>query len=1348
MSVRRTRRQTKPQLSLSLSDLGWDAATVALFDHCSLPWHSQLPSNSVSLAAESLAELRPGDKRKSLSLLGQYCAHQAFLRFCGFTDRSFDAQEWAVAWTRGQDPRLIRVTGAGLANQAESNLPGLALIEEFADWAEIDHLECLKEPWGKPEAVYAEVDERIHGIRESRFWLRAASHGSLGVPGIETLRDLLAGKSRSAACAGEVEMLRTGNRLAALLPESVVVMGESASPLRQFSSVRTFEPIVGPLGKRSAAAYAEVVAERAERTPLLVIVVREERFDSKSREFLKILKNQSRCSWLLHGNEAVSPATSADTQRLRGRTFVLSRWLSPSLELAQKLNSAPVELRDQWLTQWIDSTGYEDFLHRGTVPEVFMGPFLEELGEPRRSFLAALAVPGPSLPIGAATELLRSLSSDLPLEDLLVRDVTAIRQGSFEFIGAGVCEFLKDSLPENSYPPLARLAGEVLVRHGRPRTAAALFVAGSEANRARELLEDLAISPDPELIALLETLPKEFIQSSPVLVETLCRAWLASGCYRRAMGMAAFASGNAQHIVAAHARRRMGSYAAALAALARCDGPESFEQALLRGEIYRLTDDERGAAEAFASAKLLAVNSEEMARVGYQSALLELDAGRGAPTDWMAEDDRGFLSACFRSYVALREPDFVEAAAASQEAFALARTVPEQADVALDLLYVHFESGLWEAARHQARAALTLVEETEGDRAAGGILFTLAYLCADDGRFLQAREKINRLQHFYAANSDDRRQRELALLEAHLALAEGRHGQARQLADDVLHANFGSDIRQAAALVIDELEWIEGSATSVRSEAGSSRELIARHLLQRARCEGVVPAEMETGFNRTLAEWEIETIRGGPAPLPKATSGSEKLRLLRSLRGITRRIRRESLTAALKSLCEQTGVLPETPANDGQLNELEMMQRVASSEFPFDSLTDFSWRFATRNRLGRWTELGSLAPLDAAELDREMEKPGLDWTRCDDHSLLHVQGFQHWSAPSRYALTELFRLRAENHYLRRAAEQDESQAIAERGTTPIDGWVGESPVMLGLMDRVRRVAAREVPVCILGESGTGKELVALAVHKLSVRRSRTFTPVNCAALPEQLVESQLFGHVRGAFTGADRDRMGLIEATEGGTLFLDEIGELPLPIQAKLLRFLQEKEFRPVGDTARRQADVRVLAATNRKLEQAVDDGTFREDLYYRINVLDVRIPPLRERGSDVLLLAHHFLDQECQRQRVGPARLSEEVELVLSSYRWPGNVRELQNTIRAAHAIAGDARRVELVHLPERLQGVLVVRGPAGSYFEELDKFRRTLIEGSLAQAAGNQNQAAKLLGMSRQALAYQIRELGIHLK
>ena len=423
--------------------------------------------------------------------------------------------------------------------------------------------------------------------------------------------------------------------------------------------------------------------------------------------------------------------------------------------------------------------------------------------------------------------------------------------------------------------------------------------------------------------------------------------------------------------------------------------------------------------------------------------------------------------------------------------------------------------------------------------------------------------------------------------------------------------------------------------------------------------------------------------------------------------------------------------------------DVETLRLAASAEYPFRAQTFLlPWCHATRNRLGHWSQDGSRV-FDAATLDRVALDREIDWLRCDDRELRTWKVRSSWPQASRDAIAAMFRTRAENHRLRRLIEHDDSPVTAHPDR--VDGIVGESSAMRSVFTLVEKISPRDVPVCVLGESGTGKELIGRAIHRGSPRRSRTFTAINCAALPENLVESELFGHMRGAFTGADRDRAGVIETTDGGTLFLDEIGEMPLTAQAKLLRFLQDGEFRRLGETTNRTADVRIVSATNRKLETAVEEGRFREDLYYRIRGIDIMLPPLRDRGSDVMLIAQHFLARERARHRSGPQAFTSEVESLLQSYGWPGNVRELQNTIRAAHAIAGEAREIDIEHLPERLRNVKPSRTLAGSYQDEVARFRRDLIEKSLLAASGNQNQAAALLKISRQALAYQIRELGI---
>ena len=247
------------------------------------------------------------------------------------------------------------------------------------------------------------------------------------------------------------------------------------------------------------------------------------------------------------------------------------------------------------------------------------------------------------------------------------------------------------------------------------------------------------------------------------------------------------------------------------------------------------------------------------------------------------------------------------------------------------------------------------------------------------------------------------------------------------------------------------------------------------------------------------------------------------------------------------------------------------------------------------------------------------------------------------------------------------------------------GFVGVSPSIQKVYKQIQIVSHHNFPVLILGESGTGKELAARLIHDLTPRRLQPFAPVDCGALVPTLIESELFGYVKGAFTGAERSRIGLLQAASGGTLFLDEIGELPLYCQAKLLRALQEREVRPVGATERIHIDVRVIAATNRNLESEVKAGHFREDLYFRLNVLELRLPPLRDHKSDIPLLVNSFLEKFADLQS-SIHSVSEEAMRCLLSYSWPGNVRELENAIEYALAL-GAVSAVQVSDLPSSLQ-------------------------------------------------------------
>jgi transcriptional regulator with GAF, ATPase, and Fis domain len=298
--------------------------------------------------------------------------------------------------------------------------------------------------------------------------------------------------------------------------------------------------------------------------------------------------------------------------------------------------------------------------------------------------------------------------------------------------------------------------------------------------------------------------------------------------------------------------------------------------------------------------------------------------------------------------------------------------------------------------------------------------------------------------------------------------------------------------------------------------------------------------------------------------------------------------------------------------------------------------------------------------------------------------------------------------------------------------------IGRAPGFVETLERARRVAPTETTVLLTGESGTGKEVVAHAIHHASVRADGPFVAVNCAALPDTLIESELFGHERGAFTGADKLKRGRFELAAGGTLFLDEIGELQPGLQAKLLRVLQERQFERVGGTATLTADVRLIAATNRELERAVAEGRFREDLYYRLAVFPIRLPALRERGDDVILLAEHFVAETGAKLGKADAGLSRDARAALLGHTWPGNIRELQNAIERALIVSdgGLITAAQLGLAPAREADL-----PAAPDDQRLAQLERRTIEAALARAKGNKSRTAALLGITRTQLYTRLR-------
>lgn len=343
-------------------------------------------------------------------------------------------------------------------------------------------------------------------------------------------------------------------------------------------------------------------------------------------------------------------------------------------------------------------------------------------------------------------------------------------------------------------------------------------------------------------------------------------------------------------------------------------------------------------------------------------------------------------------------------------------------------------------------------------------------------------------------------------------------------------------------------------------------------------------------------------------------------------------------------------------------------------------------------------------------------------------------------------LSKPVNLRELTHRIERALEKRAMAAeIASlhaqlRQRQGIHSMVGRSPAMRELFEKIRLVADTRSTVLITGESGTGKELVARSLHLESSRRDQPFVPINCAAIPETLVESELFGHEKGAFTGATERREGLFQAAKGGTLFIDEIGELPLGLQSKLLRAIESRMILPVGRTREIPIDVRLVAATNRALKELVERREFRDDLYFRLKVVELTLPPLRQRREDIPLLVRHFIEQIAEENRRPVREIAPEALQAIVAYDWPGNVRELRNTLEGAIVLSMN-ERVELVDLPDSIRGARQIQEvlQPGMTLKDLE---REAIRRALQQSGGHRTQAAQSLGISTRTLQRKLKE------
>jgi len=351
-------------------------------------------------------------------------------------------------------------------------------------------------------------------------------------------------------------------------------------------------------------------------------------------------------------------------------------------------------------------------------------------------------------------------------------------------------------------------------------------------------------------------------------------------------------------------------------------------------------------------------------------------------------------------------------------------------------------------------------------------------------------------------------------------------------------------------------------------------------------------------------------------------------------------------------------------------------------------------------------------------------------------------------------LTELITLVVDEMVLLQKNISDQvnkvSELSKELGTRfGFGSMIGKSSAMQNLYSLVERVCDSETTVLIQGENGTGKELIAKALHYNSRRKKNKFVIVNCGAFNENLLESELFGHIKGAFTGASKDKKGLFEAADGGTLFLDEVGDTSMPMQVKLLRVLQEGTFTPVGSTQQKSADVRVLAATNKDLEAMVKAGTFREDLYYRLNVISVEVPPVRDRREDVALLVDHFLDRFATTTRKPKKRISKDCLAKIMDHDWPGNVRELENEIERLCVLSGDEPEIQQEYLSPRILEKANSQYPGlrvnGKLKDALEMLEMQLIREGLERTGWNKSRLAKDLGISRAGLIMKVEKYGL---
>jgi tetratricopeptide (TPR) repeat protein len=873
---------------------GWDRALVATLRHASLPWDE-------SLATTPIASVRELGARDRLSLLAQFAAHEAMLQFAGVADGELDPAEWAVAQKRGSDVRLVRV--AARACDPSLAPPVVTLAQQFAELINAD-LDLLKQSWARADAIYAEAFARVSRDAAADLrWMRRAACGAIAAPGAEGLHALL-NESGRFGYAGD-DCIESVQRFAELDGSFRVLVLRGASPLARYSALGAFA------GEGNAAAVAERILAATSRVRHVFIVADADAFDEGSRQVVEVLANAKHGTWLIPHDANALP---------EGRAFLIA----PRLAARHALDVAPHE--------FVDAPAFAAYLEHGDVPP--RAATLPALAEPARSYIGALALLGTAIPRALATAFLGDFLFHGALDELVVDGVTSLDATTFAFASEAMRDEAARSIPASSRSTICRVAAA----HAEGMRAALLWLDAGDPAAAAEVLERTQWPDAEQTVNALRHVPASVL--TPSLLQRYAHALIDCGRYRDARDL-----GSGDELVLARAERRMGDYATALARLERIE--PTFASQILRVELLRLLEREDESKRELE--RCVATNDEERVALEYERALHELDAS--LPPEH-------YLAARLETYRAVERHDYAEAARCATDAHRRARNTTERIDASLDRLFAIFSAGDWDHARAVAVEGLREVEETQGDRAAGGILFTLAYLAADAGQWAHASQRIARLRHYYAANGDEVRLAEVQLLTAHLDLSRGRFADARRAAQSIYERRGHHDqIREAAALILDELERMEGRAARFSSGRTGNAELSRRH-------------------ERLRGEWQHADGDGVPSKLIHFRVA------LANKDAATARAIATELDLAFDAAPAPTEI------------ELGMLRAAALREFPYAPHDfDVKWCFATRNRLGQWNAIGSHEVSSFDNLDG-----AADWTIASERERLYIEGSSAWTA--------------------------------------------------------------------------------------------------------------------------------------------------------------------------------------------------------------------------------------------------------------------------------------------------------------------------------------------------------------